>query len=493
WIARIYCIITCAPMSLAIEHVLSPDPSTDFSLNWPVEDIGESVYLPGRGAFSSNTSGINTETSQIGIQRDESITVYTFSPKIFVSSINFGNIRGERLCVVTANWADNIVSGEEVAYSIYSEAFEGTDLPEHYLEQALVSLNEEGIRLVSVEPVIPQNIFSTDVEDAEITFWNDAPFEQAAEVYLELSGPATYYNTSSEILFNESRVVTVPALSSQTLTVPLDHEYTPIQLPWELVYSVEGGPAGRIPLFQEYPIHIDVEEIQLEPGASGSLEVNITNISNYEIEEVSAVIGVTHGLLQRDEQSARNLGTLNPGESRLLQWSIVAGDQIYVTVNLGITSGSKEIYGAEFDLQVMGNGILDVDDIIIQAQPSQGGELKTIDFELKVENIGLYDSLPSWIELKSAEGVSEQDDVYVSQLGTGEKTNIRGSIQHTLDRSFSVILNVGDSQGVKSSSTIFVEMAQEASSFNILDYSFIVLLIPALEIFYIIVSRRKGG
>ena len=465
--------------------------STDFSLNWPVEDIGESVYLPGLGAFSSNTSGINEETSQIGITRDGSITVYTFSPKIFVSSISFGNIRGERLCVITANWSDNVVSGEEVAFSIYSEAFEGTDLPEHFLEQALFSLNEGGVRLVSVEPVIPQNIFSTDVEDAEITFWNDAPFEQAAEVYLELSGPATYYNTSREILFNESRVVTVPALSSQTLTVPLDHEYTPIQLPWELVYSVEGGPVGRIPLFSEYPIHIEVEEIQLEPWASGSLEVNITNISNYEIEEISAVIGITNGLLQSDEQSARNLGTLSPGECRLLQWSIVAGDQIYVTVNLDITSGSKKIYGAEFDLQVVGNGILDVDDIIIQAQPSKGGELKTIDFDIRVENIGLYDSLPSWIELKTAEGVSELGDIYVSQLGAGEETNIRGSIQHTLDSSFSVILNVGNSQGVKSSSTIFVEMAQKASTFNLLDYSYLVMLIPALEIIYIILSRRK--
>ena len=79
----------------------------------------------------------------------------------------------------------------------------------------------------------------------------------------------------------------------------------------------------------------------------------------------------------------------------------------------------------------------------------------------------------------------------MSQLGAGEETNIRGSIQHTLDSSFSVILNVGNSQGVKSSSTIFVEMAQKASTFNFLDYSYLVMLIPALEIIYIILSRRK--
>jgi len=465
--------------------------STDFSLNWPVEDIGESVYLPDRGTFSTDTSGINVETSQIGVTRDGSITVYTFSPKILVSSINFGDIRGERLCEITAEWSENVVPGEKVEFRIYSEAFEGEDLPEHYLELALLNLNERGVKLVSVEPSIPQNIFSSDREDAEITFWNDAPIEQSAEVYLEISGPATYYNTSRDILFNESRVVTITSGSSQTLTIPLDHDYTPIQLPWELIYSVEGGPAGRIPLFQEYPIRIDVEETQLEPGVPGSLELNITNISNYEVEDVNAAIDVTNGLLAMDERATRSLGTLGPGESRLLLWSIEAGDTRYVTISLGIASGSKHVNGAEFDLQVKGNGILDLDDVIIQAQPSQGGELKTIEFDVKVENVGLYDSLPSWIEFETAEGVSEQGEIYVSQLGAGEETSIRGSIQHSLGRSFSVALNVVDGQGVKSSSTLFVEMEDEASSLNFLGYSYLVMLIPALEVILIVMSRRR--
>jgi len=277
------------------------------------------------------------------------------------------------------------------------------------------------------------------------------------------------------------------------LTIPLDHDYTPIQLPWELIYSVEGGPAGRTPLFQEYPIRIDVEETQLELGVPGSLELNITNISNYEIEDVNAAIDITNGLLAMDERATRNLGTLGPGENRLLLWSIEASDTRYVTISLGITSGSKQVNGAEFDLQVKGNGILDLDDVIIQAQPSQGGELKTIEFDVKVENVGLYDSLPSWIEFETAEGVSDQGEIYVSQLGAGEETSIRGSIQHSLGRSFSVALNVVDGQGVKSSSTLFVEMEDEASSLNFLGYSYLVMLIPALEVILIALSRRRGG
>ncbi len=98
-----------------------------------------------------------------------------------------------------------------------------------------------------------------------------------------------------------------------------------------------------------------------------------------------------------------------------------------------------------------------------------------------------------WIVLNTVEGVSEHDDIYVNKLGTGEETSISASIQHSLDSSFSVALNVVDSQGVKSSSTLFVEMDPEASSFNILRYSYVVMLIPALEVVLIVLSRRKKG
>ena len=465
--------------------------SAEFSLNWPVEDIGESVYIPDIGLFSSDNSELNMDTSQIGIVRDGSVTVYTFSPKIRVSSLNFRDVRGERLCEVVSTWTDNVVSGEERTYIVYSETLEGTDSSEYIMDQAVFNLHERGVRLVSVEASVPVNVFSQDDAKVEITVMNESPLEQVAELYLEISQPTVYVNTTRLVLYNESVEVIRPPGSFKNLTIPLELYYTSSSLPWELVYSVEGGGDGRMPLFSEYPIGLDIEDAQLLPGVAESLDVEITNVGGYNFEEVGVAIDLHGGALALGETSTRSIGLLGPGESRLLSWSIVAEQTNYLTTSLSITAGGKPVSGAEFLLQVLGTGVVEVDDVIIEAQPAKAGEMRGLDFDIKVRNVGDYESLSSWIEVMTPEGVTDPGRLYITRLLAGEEVTVRGSIQYGLGQSFDVVLNLVDGQGVKSSATLVVEIEGSTTEFNIYDFSPVLVLLPALELVLVMNSRRR--
>lgn len=175
-----------------------------------------------------------------------------------------------------------------------------------------------------------------------------------------------------------------------------------------------------------------------------------------------------------------------------LRWRVQAFAVKSARIEVGVAALGEIAFKRIFIVPVEASGDIDLDNLVVEAEAASLGATRSVEFTLHARNVGRYESKLSWVEFTAPTGVSTPGRVDLGQLAAGAEVELKGTLQYTLGESFNVIADVVDSEGVKSSGTIVVEMEQESAASDLYALSPLVLLLPLVETLLIVRFRRKA-
>lgn len=428
-------------------HIFNPsDEVHNYSLSRPLDGIGNRVYIPGYGTINTNqTLNINTNYIIIyneSLGTDEFISAYSFSENLTITNItkcsNFMIAYGEMNVTLAAESGESFLihymrngSGntfDEVNDNITQQIYSHNDtFTHHYIEG-------QHDQIYSYLP--------NDTLDITVNISNNGEFSETREFNLVIIQPTDLLDDYEEIIYNDTKIVTVPAKSYALCTFNY-------QIPYDIrgkhkITISNNSTKSTTSFIVEEPLNVEFEvPIAILQNKEFYVNATIGNMVDVQLSNINVTL-VLPNVFNTSEDLNQTISMLDSEESTTVSWKISATDVGYGTVPIYLLVDSAENMTTVSMIYIH---ILKLPEILITSQiPSRVEVNVPFDLPINVTNDGDVNLQNVMVSLTLPGNVNASGDLIksIGDLDGGETKSVNWSITSAYDEDFCININARD-------------------------------------------------
>jgi hypothetical protein len=315
--------------SQAVVSIENPDTAThNYSYSLQLAGRGDALYLPALGIITSNLTGLNISTNYLLTYdqtngTDDYISIHEFSQNVTIDDLEFIEYEGTQGILINATWNLALDWHSSQDFSIYFSRRLGDGLSIPEIHTALAEeIVDNGDSLSMLRIVTPDSCRVGNIRPINVTIFNNGVTSETINVTLNVTKIIETVPYTTIELYNDTALTTVPPQTEKNVTfVVAVPELTASGL-WDFEANTDKGIQATSVFDVEDAFDLTcIHNITVPQYSLFTFNVTVTNTWDTAAHDVNVTLDFFYGLHTPD-LTEKQLGTLSPGESRIISWQL---------------------------------------------------------------------------------------------------------------------------------------------------------------------------